>query len=73
MDGRDVLEISSGYRHFPTVQVAGIIRKAEGFVIFSHFKGDIESAFGGARPRTSRWDLPPALRSNVCMRMPIHA
>jgi len=48
MDGRDVLEISSGYRHFPTVQVAGIIRKADGFVIFSHFKGHIEAAFGGA-------------------------
>jgi uncharacterized Fe-S center protein len=48
MDGRDVLEITSGYRHFSTVQVAGIIRKADGFVIFSHFKGHIESAFGGA-------------------------
>ncbi len=48
MDGRDVLEIPSGYRHFPMVQVAGIVRKADGFVIFSHFKGHIESAFGGA-------------------------
>ena len=48
MDGRDILEIPSGYRHFSTVQVAGIIRKADGFVIFSHFKGHIESAFGGA-------------------------
>jgi uncharacterized protein len=48
MDGRDVLEIPSGYRHFSTVQVAATIRKADGFVIFSHFKGHIESAFGGA-------------------------
>ena len=48
MDGRDILEIPSGYRHFSTVQAAGIIRKADGFVIFSHFKGHIESAFGGA-------------------------
>ena len=48
MDGRDILDIPSGYRHFPMVQVAGIIRKADGFVIFSHFKGHIESAFGGA-------------------------
>lgn len=48
MDGRDVLEIPSGNRHFATVQAAAIIRKAAGFVIFSHFKGHIESAFGGA-------------------------
>jgi uncharacterized Fe-S center protein len=48
MDGRDIVEITSGYRHFPTVQVAGIVRKADGFVIFSHFKGHMESAFGGA-------------------------
>jgi len=48
MDGRDILEIPSGYRHFPMVQVAGIIRKADGFVVFSHFKGHIEAAFGGA-------------------------
>jgi uncharacterized protein len=53
MDGRDVLEIHSGYRHFSTVQVAAIIRKADGFVIFSHFKGHIESAFGGAIKNTS--------------------
>ncbi len=48
MDGRDVLEIPSRYKHFPTAQVASIIRKADGFVIFSHFKGHIEAAFGGA-------------------------
>jgi len=48
VDGRDVLEIPCGYKHFSTVQVAEIIRKADGFVIFSHFKGHIESAFGGA-------------------------
>jgi len=48
LDGRDILEIPSGYKHFPTVQAAGIIGKADGFVIFSHFKGHIEAAFGGA-------------------------
>jgi uncharacterized Fe-S center protein len=48
LDARDVIDIPSGYRHFPTVQVASIIRKADGFVIFSHFKGHMESAFGGA-------------------------
>jgi uncharacterized Fe-S center protein len=48
LDARDVIDIPSGHRHFSTVQVASIIRKADGFVIFSHFKGHMESAFGGA-------------------------
>ena len=48
MDGRDVDEIPAGFRHFSTVQVASIIRKADGFVIFSHFKGHLGSGFGGA-------------------------
>jgi uncharacterized Fe-S center protein len=47
-DGRDVTDIPCGYRHFSSVQVAGIIRKTDGYVIFSHFKGHMESAFGGA-------------------------
>jgi uncharacterized Fe-S center protein len=47
-DGRDVIDIPSGYRHFLTVQAAAIIRKTHGFVLFSHFKGHIESGFGGA-------------------------
>lgn len=48
MNGRDVLEIKAGYRHFPSVEVAAVIAKAEGFVLFSHFKGHIEAGFGGA-------------------------
>ncbi len=47
-DGRDVTDLSCGYRHFTSVQVAGIVRKTDGYVIFSHFKGHIESSFGGA-------------------------
>jgi uncharacterized protein len=47
-DGRDVTDIPCNYRHFNSVQVAGIIRKTDGYVIFSHFKGHMESAFGGA-------------------------
>lgn len=79
MDGRDVLEIP-GYRHFSTVQVAAIIRKAKGFVIFSHFKGHIEAAFGGAiknismgfasRAQKQRMhaDAHPRLRKGKCTR-----
>ena len=48
IDGRDVTDITCNYRHFSSVQVAGIIRKTDGYVIFSHFKGHMESAFGGA-------------------------
>jgi uncharacterized protein len=48
MDGRDVVDIDAGFVHFPTVQTASIIRKADGFIIFSHFKGHLESGFGGA-------------------------
>ncbi len=48
MDGRGVVEIPGGARHFPSVQAASILRKADAFVIFSHFKGHMESSFGGA-------------------------
>ncbi|MCE5264089.1 MAG: DUF362 domain-containing protein [Deltaproteobacteria bacterium] len=47
MDGRDVFDLP-GLRHFSSIQAAAIVRKADGFVIFSHFKGHMESSFGGA-------------------------
>jgi uncharacterized protein len=48
MDGRNVVNISADFKHFKTVQVASIIEKAKGFIIFSHFKGHMESSFAGA-------------------------
>ncbi|MHB8908299.1 MAG: DUF362 domain-containing protein [Syntrophales bacterium] len=80
LDARDVIDIPSGHRHFPTVQVASIIRKAEGFVIFSHFKAHMESAFGGAiknismglasRAQKQRMhaDAHPVLKPGKCTR-----
>ena len=80
MDGSDVVEIDSGYRHFETVQAAGIIRRTDGYVIFSHFKGHIESSFGGAikniamgmasRAHKQRMhaDAHPQLNSKKCTR-----
>lgn len=80
LDARDVIDIPSGYRHFPTVQVASVIRKAEGFVIFSHFKAHMESAFGGAiknismglasRAQKQRMhaDAHPVLKPGKCTR-----
>jgi len=48
MDGRDVLDIPAGFKHFESVQVASLVKKTDGFVIFSHFKGHLEAGFGGA-------------------------
>lgn len=48
MDGRDFVTIPAGYKHFETVQVGNIFNKAQGFVVFSHFKGHMVSLFGGA-------------------------
>lgn len=48
MDGLDIIDIYAGYRHFDTVQVASIFDRADGFVVFSHFKGHMASGFGGA-------------------------
>ena len=47
-DGRNVVSLPAGYRHFKTVQVASVFEQAKGFVIFSHFKGHMVSLFGGA-------------------------
>ena len=48
MDGRDIIEIPAGFKHFKSLSVASVINEAEGFVIFSHFKGHMEAGFGGA-------------------------
>ncbi len=47
-DGRNVVSLPAGYRHFKTVQVGSVFEQAKGFVIFSHFKGHMVSLFGGA-------------------------
>lgn len=48
MDGRHIVELEGKHRHFSSVQAAAVIQEADGFVIFSHFKGHMESSFGGA-------------------------
>jgi uncharacterized protein len=80
MDGRDVVSIPGGYKHFETVQVGSIFDKAQGFVIFSHFKGHMVSLFGGAiknmsmgfasRAQKQRMhsDYHPVLERNKCTR-----
>ena len=80
MDGRNVIDIPSGHRHFESVQVASIFDQADGFVIFSHFKGHMVSAFGGAiknlsmgfasRAQKQRMhaDAHPTLKKKKCTR-----
>ncbi len=48
MDGRSVVDLQTDYSHFSSVQVADIFDRADGYVIFSHFKGHMEAGFGGA-------------------------
>jgi uncharacterized protein len=48
LNGRDVMEIPAGYKHFQTVQVSSLVEKAHGFIILSHFKGHLAAGFGGA-------------------------
>jgi len=78
-DGRDVVDIPAGYPHFETVQVADVVEKADGFVVFSHFKGHLASGFGGAiknlsmgfasRAQKQRMhaDVKPALKEKKCI------
>lgn len=80
MDGRDVMDIPSGYRHFETVQVASIFERADGFVIFSHFKGHMGSGFGGtiknlsmgfasrAQKQRMHADAHPTINKKKCTR-----
>jgi hypothetical protein len=80
MDGRDVVSIPAGWRHFETVQVANIFDRSDGFVIFSHFKGHLASGFGGAvknlsmgfasRAQKQRMhaDVKPVLSESRCTR-----
>ncbi len=48
LDGRAVVSLPAGWRHFDTVQVAEVVRSAAGFVVFSHVKGHLVAGFGGA-------------------------
>jgi uncharacterized Fe-S center protein len=80
MDGRDVVDIPGAGRHFETVQIAGIVPRTDGFVIFSHFKAHMEACFGGAMKNMSMGmasraqkqrmhaDAYPVLREDKCIR-----
>lgn len=80
MDGRDVVSIPAGYKHFKTVQVGSVFDKAQGFVIFSHFKGHMVSLFGGsiknismgfasrAQKQRMHSDFHPVLAKKKCTR-----
>ncbi|MEA3470750.1 MAG: DUF362 domain-containing protein, partial [Thermodesulfobacteriota bacterium] len=80
LEGKEVVDIPCDLKHFPTVQVASVIEKAQGFVIFSHFKGHLGAGFGGAIKNISMGfasraqkqrihaDAFPSLREQKCTR-----
>ena len=80
LDGRDLVDLPAGYRHFQTVQTARIFEKANGYFILSHFKGHLEAGFGGAvknismgfasRAQKQRMhsDVKPVLSREICTR-----
>jgi uncharacterized protein len=80
LDGKSVVDLPAGYKHFSTVQTGKVVQDADGFVIFSHFKGHMESAFGGsiknmsmgfasrAQKQRMHADAKPKLLQNKCMK-----
>lgn len=48
VDGKSVIDLPAGFKHFKTVQAGKVVQEADGFVIFSHFKGHMEASFGGS-------------------------
>jgi uncharacterized Fe-S center protein len=48
LDGRAVVDLPCPYPHFKSVQVGDVFNRADGYVIFSHFKAHLASGFGGA-------------------------
>jgi len=80
MDGRSVVDLQTDYSHFSSVQVADIFDRADGYVIFSHFKGHMEAGFGGAiknlsmgfasRAQKQRMhaDIRPLLKPGKCIK-----
>lgn len=80
LDGRDVVDLACAYKHFQSVQTAAVVEKAQGFVIFSHFKAHLGAGFGGAiknismgfasRAQKQRMhaDAKPSLNKRKCTR-----
>lgn len=80
MDGRNVIYIQAGYKHYREVQVASIFDATDGYVIFSHFKGHMASGFGGsiknismgfasrAQKQRMHADVKPELKMGSCTR-----
>jgi uncharacterized protein len=80
LDGKNVVDLPADFKHFEKVQVGKVIHQADGFVIFSHFKGHMGTGFGGAiknismgfasRAQKQRMhaDAKPSLIKNQCIK-----
>jgi uncharacterized protein len=80
LDGKNIIELPGGFKHFKTVQTGKVVQDADGFVIFSHFKGHLESGFGGsiknismglasrAQKQRMHADAKPKLNQGKCIK-----
>jgi uncharacterized Fe-S center protein len=80
LDGKSVIDLPAGFKHFATVQAGKVVQDADGFVIFSHFKGHMEAGFGGsiknmsmgfasrAQKQRMHADARPELIKDICLR-----
>jgi uncharacterized protein len=80
LNGKSVIDLTAGFKHFKTVQTGKVVQDADGFVIFTHFKGHMEAAFGGsiknismglasrAQKQRMHADAKPELIKDICLR-----
>jgi uncharacterized protein len=80
LDGKSIIDLPAGFKHFKTVQTGKVVQDADGFVIFSHFKGHMEAAFGGsiknismgfasrAQKQRMHADVKPKLNQDKCIK-----
>lgn len=80
LDGKDIVSIDAGYKHFKSVEVARVIEYADAFVIFSHLTGHVESGVGAciknismgfssrAQKQRIHSDAHPVLKEQRCVK-----
>lgn len=80
LDGKYIVDLPAGFKHFRTVQAGKIVKDTDGFVVFSHFKGHLEAAYGGsiknismgfasrAQKQRMHADAKPKLNKDKCIK-----
>lgn len=80
IDGKDIVRIPAGYKHFKFVEVARVIEYTDAFIIFSHLTGHVESGVGAciknismgfssrAQKQRIHSDAHPVLKQQKCIK-----